>query len=335
MIDIGRRTLVLVVAVLLAAISGYAVYQYLTSVEEDIRADISEVVVFRATGPIATKTPGLEARPFIAESTALREHIVFEGSTILCLGASGSNVSFNPEEFGCLRNPSDLASVLDGRGAAGPIATNQLIIQGSFVDIAETETRLNESLAPGKVAISVSVDGVTSSGGFIRPGDNVNIIATTSLSPFDFISMVSNEELRNFFFVEAAAEGEVVEPTPAIEGEAATPNNLLAALPTSYDLAETIFQEIQVLAVGPNTRPAPQAIGLEPVGAQIIVFEVTPQQAERIQYASTYSSLSLSLLPSDGTYIAYDAQVIVVDDIFGMLERISAELGLVLVDPAS
>lgn len=328
----GRRTLVLVVAVLLAAISGYAVYQYLTSVEEDIKADISEVVVYRASNPIATKTPGSEAQPFIEESTALRQHVVFDGSTILCLGAAGENASLNPEEVGCLRNPSDLASVLDGKVAAGPIAVNQLITQGSFVDVAETETRLNESLAPGKVAIAISVDGVTSSGGFIRPGDNVNIIATTSLSPFDFISMVSNEDLRNFFFVEAAAEGEVVEETPAVEGDEATPNNLLAALPTSYDIAETIFQEIQVLAVGPNTRPAPQAVGLEPVGAQIIVFEVTPKQAEEIQYASSYSSLSLSLLPSDGTYVAYDAQVIVVDDIFGLLERISAELGLVLGD---
>ena len=34
----GRRTLVLIIAVALAAISGFAIWQYLTNVEDDIRA---------------------------------------------------------------------------------------------------------------------------------------------------------------------------------------------------------------------------------------------------------------------------------------------------------
>lgn len=328
----GRRTLVLAIAVLLAAVSGYALFSYLTSVEDDIKSGISEVIVYRASAPIPSKTSGAEASQFIVESTALREHIVFEGSSILCLGGAGENASKDPNEFGCPRNPSDLASVLDGRVASGPIATNQLITQSSFVDIADTEVRLNESIAPGKVAISIEVAGVSSSGGFIRPGDNVNILASSALSPFEFISMVSNEELRNFFFQDlTGADAEAV-ADPDNPVEPSIENTLLAALPTSYSITETIMQEIQVLAVGPDTRPAPLATGLTPVGGQIIVFEVTPQQAERIQWAQTYSSLALSLLPSDGTYIPYDAQTIVVDDIFGLLDRISAELGLVLGD---
>ena len=326
----GRRTLVLAIAVLLAAVSGYALFSYLTSVEDDIKSGISEVIVYRASNPIPSKTTGAEANQFILESTALREHVVFEGSTILCLGASGENATKDPNEFGCPRNPSDLASVLDGKVASGPIATNQLIAQSSFVDISETETRLNESLAPGKVAISIEVAGVSSSGGFIRPGDNVNIIASTALSPFEFISMVSNEELRNFFFQTITEEDAEAIADPDNPVEPSIENTLLAALPTSYSITETIFQEVQVLAVGPDTRPAPLSTGLTPVGGQIFVFEVTPQQAERIYWAQTYSALSLSLLPADGTYIPYDAQTIVVDDIFGLLDRISAELGLVL-----
>jgi len=326
----GRRTLVLAIAVLLAAVSGYALFSYLTSVEGDIKSDISEVIVYRASNPIPAKTAGTEASPFIVESTALREHVVFEGSTILCLGAAGDNATKDPNEFGCPRNPSDLASVLDGTVASGPIATNQLIAQSSFVDISDTETRLNESLAPGKVAISVEFSGVASTGGFIRPGDNVNILASTALSPFEFISMVSNEELREFFFQAISEEDAEAIADPENPTAPSEENTLLAALPTTYTVTETVFQEIQVLAVGPDTRPAPLATGLTPVGAQIFVFEVTPQQAERIQWASTYSSLALSLLPSDGTYIPYDAQTIVVDDIFGLLDRISAELGLVL-----
>ena len=44
----GRRTLVLVIAVALAAISGFAIYTYLSNVEDDIRADIAEVGVYVA-----------------------------------------------------------------------------------------------------------------------------------------------------------------------------------------------------------------------------------------------------------------------------------------------
>ncbi|MCZ7532994.1 MAG: RcpC/CpaB family pilus assembly protein [Acidimicrobiia bacterium] len=327
----GRRTLVLVIAVLLAAVSGYALFQYLTSVEDDIRADISEVVVYRASADIPTRTPGEDAQINIVESTALRQYVVFEGSTILCLGAAGENASKDPNEFGCVGNPSDLASVLNGNVAAGPIAKNQLITLSSFVDISETEQILSESIAPGKVAIAISVDVVKSSGGFIRPGDNVNIIASTTLSPFSYISMVSNEELRSFFFVPPEPDSAVDPNNPDDSSGVSEQNVLLAALPTSYDITETIFQEIQVLAVGTNTRPAPEPVGLTPTGGTF-VFEVTPQQAEQIEYAANYSGLALSLLPSDGTYVPYDAQPVVVDDIFGLLDRISAELGLVLGD---
>ncbi|MEZ5176204.1 MAG: Flp pilus assembly protein CpaB [Acidimicrobiia bacterium] len=328
----GRRTLVLVIAVLLAGISGFALYQYLTSVEDDIRSDISEVIVYRASAPIEARTPGEEAQARIVESTALRQNVVFDGSTILCLGAAGENASKNPDEYGCPGNPSDLASVLNGNVAAGPIATSQLITQGSFVDVSETETRLNESLAPGKVAISITVDGVASSGGFIRPGDNVNILASAQVSPFEFITMVSNDELRDLFFSDISAEDAqaLADETAQVNpDDDTTPNNLLAALPTSYAITQNIMQEVQVLAVGADTRVAPMAIGLEPVGSQIIVFEVTPQQAELIEYARQYTEISLSLLPADGSYVPYDAQPIVVDDIFGLLDRISAELGLV------
>ena len=60
----------------------------------------------------------------------------------------------------------------------------------------------------------------------------------------------------------------------------------------------------------------------------MIVFEVTPQEAEIIEYAKQYTAVSLSLLAA-GDYVPYDAQPIVVDDIFGLLDRIAFELGQV------
>jgi hypothetical protein len=83
------------------------------------------------------------------------------------------------------------------------------------------------------------------------------------------------------------------------------------------------------LAVGADTRPAPLNTGLTPE-AGVVVFEVTPQEAEIIEYARQYTTVALSLLAS-GDYVPYDAQPIVVDDIFGLLDRIADELGQVAV----
>ncbi len=325
----GRRTLVLVIAVALAAVSGYAVWQYLSSVGDDAAAEFSEVEVYRATEDIVAGTPGEDATATIETSTALRNQVVFEGSTILCTGAVGANAGADPNEFGCPQNPGDLNVVLDGKLAAGPIAAGQLITAGSFALGAELQQALSDSIAPGKVAISVATDVVNASGGFIRPGDNVNILASASLSPLNFIEVISNDELRDLL-VEAGATTEEAEEvtTPEFGQEPEGPTNLAGAIPSSFDVTQTILQNVQVLAVGADTRPAPLETGLEPLGG-VVVFEVTPQEAEQIEYARQYTAIALSLLPKNGDYVPYDAQPLVVDDLFGLLDRIQTELGLV------
>ena len=84
----GRRTIVLVIALLLAVVSGFAIWTYLSSIEDDIRADIAEVIVYRTTETIEVRTTGEEAKPLIEEGFALRESVVFEGSTVLCARTS-------------------------------------------------------------------------------------------------------------------------------------------------------------------------------------------------------------------------------------------------------
>ncbi len=328
----GRRTLVLVIALALAAISGYAVWQYLSSVERDVAADFSEVEVYRATELISAGTPGEEARPLINTSKALREQVVFDGSTVLCTTAIGENATKDPGEFGCAQNPGDLNLVLDGKVAAGPIAAGQLITLGSFAATRDLQQKLSDSIAPGKVAIAISVDSATASGGFIRPGDDVNILASASLSPLSFLEIISNDELRDLL-VEAGATVEdiPIEDTTGDIEEPAGPTNLAGAIPASFDVTQTILQNVQVLAVGSDTRPAPLDAGLEPL-AGVVVFEVTPQEAELIEWARQYTSIALSLLPRGSEYVPYDSQPIVVDDIFGLLDRIEAQLGLVSSD---
>lgn len=326
----GRRTLVLVIAVALAGISGYAVWQYLTSVEEDLRSEIAEVVVYRATDEIAAGEPGADVRDRITESTALREQVVFDGSAILCTGGAGANAEADPSKYGCPNNPGDLDAILDGNVAAGPIAAGQLIAATSFADTRDLQQRLSDAIAPGKVAISLQVSDVNSSGGFLRPGDNVNVLASASLVPLNFLEIISNDELRDLLVQAGATPDQADQATDpdVAPTEPTGPANLGSAIPLAIDVTQTVFQNVQVLAVGPDTRPAPLDTGLVPAGGGVVVLEVTPQQAEQIEYTRQYAQVALSLLPT-GDYVPYDAQPVVVDDIFGLLDRIQVELGLV------
>ncbi len=78
--------------------------------------------------------------------------------------------------------------------------------------------------------------------------------------------------------------------------------------------------------MGPDTRLAPLGTGLEPQGTQIIVLEVTPEQAEQIEFARQYTTVALTLLPKDVPYNEFEARGVLVDDLFDLLDRIQEQL---------
>jgi Flp pilus assembly protein CpaB len=322
----GRRTIVLVIAIVLAVVAAFAVWQYLTTVEDDIRSDISEVRVYRATELIASKTPGEEARPFIEEGKALRESIVFEGSTILCIGPEEGNEGKDPNEFGCPENPSDLNTILENRVAAGPISAGQLVTTEQWVELQEfQEASLSESIVSGKVAIGIQPSDVKAAGGFVRPGDRVNLLASATIEITDALTLYQYPELAALL---AESQQDTTEAPPTGEGVVTTTTSTAPAgpvIPTSIDFTQTILQDLEVLAVGADTRPSRVPSGLTPVGTQIIVLEVTPAQAEQIEFAQQYTSIALTLLPQ-GPYTPFESSGVVVDDIFTLLDRIQAEL---------
>jgi Flp pilus assembly protein CpaB len=98
-----------------------------------------------------------------------------------------------------------------------------------------------------------------------------------------------------------------------------------------------VLQDVEVLAVGPDTRPSPLGTGLTPAGAQIVVLEVTPEQAEKIEFAKQYTSVALSLIPSgeDTVYSVFEARGVIVDDLLSLIDRIREqfeEAGVLLGD---
>ena len=333
----GRRTIVLVIAVVLAVVSAFAVWRYLTTVEDDIKADITEVQVYRATGFIDTATPGEEAQPFIEQSTALREYVVFEGSTVICTGPADRNEGQDPNEVGCPDNPNNLDTVLDYRVSAGPISQGQVLTADMFVTPAELNSiSLSESIPQGKVAISVRPEDVGAVGGFIRPGDKVNLVASASIQINSFLQLLQDPVLREAVFGSDFAQATAPASQPAAgEGSAEQTGSdsetdpvaaLAETFPAQLDFTQTILQDLDVLAVGEDTRPSPIGTGLLPQGTQVIVLEVTPEQAEQIEYARQYTSVSMMLLPKDLPYTPFDSRGVLVDDIFDLVERITEQV---------
>jgi len=325
----GKRTLVLAVALILAAVSAFSVWQYLSNIEDDVRRDIDEVRVYRATQDIETGTVGSEAELVIVESIALREFVdPAEGpaTKILCLGENARD----DEELDasiCAENPDDLDALLDGTVAAGPISKGQLITSDMFVLPQELNSKsLSESIPQGKVAISFRPSEDAATGGFIRPGDKVNMLAsiTVDLSNIAFTALLTDPELRELVLGSAdappAGGGETGEDT-----DTATQISAAASIFNSnVQFTQTVLQNLEVLATGADTREAPLGTGLEPQGTQIVVLEVTPQQAELIEWARQYATVSLSLLPDPEIfpYTEFEARGVFVDDLFDLVPRI-------------
>ena len=205
----GRRSLVLIIALVLAAVSAFSVWQFLSTVEDEARAEVQEVVVFRATQLIETGTSAVEAETFIEQSTALVSNVAFEGSTIVCTGpAENSDAPLDV----CGRNPR-LDSVLDPINvAAGPISAGQLITSEMFVPPnLLTDVKLSESIPQGKVAVSFQPEAAAAAGGFIRPGDRVNLIASASIDLTQSTQLLQDPELRTLLLGEFGGLGLPVE----------------------------------------------------------------------------------------------------------------------------
>jgi hypothetical protein len=335
----GRRTIVLVIAIALAAVSAFAVWRYLTTVESDIRADIAEVQVYRATEFIEAKTTGEDAQPFIESALALRENVVFEGSTVLCTGPKPENEGQDPNVYGCPENPRDLANTLAGKVAAGPVSAGQVITTDQWVEVTVFEdVSLSEEITQGKVAVGVRPDEVGSAGGFIRPGDAVNVIASATLEINNFLQLLEDPTLRGLVLGEAfsgtdgsaggttTAIGEDGETVVVVTEEEDPVANLAQTFPSQLDFTQTILQDVEVIAVGDDTLPNRTGTGLTPVGAQVIVLEVTPEQAEIIEFARQYTQVAMALLPSDVPYTPFESSGVTVDDLFTLIDRIEAQV---------
>jgi hypothetical protein len=159
----------------------------------------------------------------------------------------------------------------------------------------------------------------------LRSGDRVNVLASASIELNQVLALVRDPELRETIlgFPTDDPVGPVIPGSPE---EDDTLTALAETFPQQLNFTQTVLQDIPILAVGPDTIAAPLGLGLEPVGGQVIVLEVTPDQAELIEFARQYTSVAFTALPKDEAYVPFEAGGVLVDDLFSLLDRIIAQL---------
>ena len=333
----SRRTVVLTVALILAAVAAVAVWRYLSSVEDQVRGDLEEVLVYKATTLIADGTPGSEASSSIDTFPALVGDVVFEGSTIVCAGPVDPATAADPTV--CDDNPSDINELTSGV-AAGPISEGQVITTDMFVEAGASDPdRLATDVPEGKMAVAMTPDEVGAVGQFVKPGDRVNVLATLTFGVESIRELLSNPETRDLVlegavlpdFLTNTTVTETVDEEGNVVSEVSEDalSQIAASLPDTVTFTRTILQNIPVLAVGTASLSNPQGVVDEagdPVTLTSVVLEVLPNEAELLEFARRNGVLGLSLLPADGEYTELDLPGATMEDVTRFAERLITAL---------
>jgi Flp pilus assembly protein CpaB len=288
----GRRALVLLVALLLAGVAAFAVYSFVNGIQEDVIAGQERVVVYRATQAVPE---GQDGNLFLQTPMWV---------------ASEDQTEDVPD--GAIESEQELQAVIQNKVAVGPISNNEILTADQWVELSVDITPLAEQIPSGKQAITISTDQVRGVNGFIQPGDRINAIVTLDI---EFTLLPENAPGFGIPSEEPPPEGEA----PEEESEVVT-------------LTRYVLQGIPVLAVDRDVRPqegerqdveaapAPGAEGAEGVPAEPVVpatvftLEVDPEQAERFVYAFENGSMWLTLVPED--FVEVDTDGITIENLF-------------------
>ena len=216
----GRRAIVLLVALVLAGLAAWAVWNYLQNVENEITEGQEIVEVFRAGEIIAEGTDGAI---LLSDFDSGGELIVLERrpGRGRAEGAITSAEQLEPGPHGSGVCRADLGRIHPDRSTMGVITVNVV--------------PLAEEIPSGKQAMTISTDNVRGINGFVEPGDRVNMIITIDI-PEDLLP--------------AELSGIAEVPTAPTEG--GTPAEQAQA---SVTYSRFVLQGLPVMATGRDIRP--------------------------------------------------------------------------------
>lgn len=296
----GRRAIVLVIALALAGIAAFAIFQYLQGIEDEIREGEEEIPVFRAVQPIAEGTEG----SFILQG----------GETLF----TADTEQRNDLPADAITTENELRDVLTGRVSAGPISQNGILTRSQWVELSVQITPLAELLTPGTQAVTISPGQIQGVNGFVQPGDLINAIITLDIE---------------FNLTALGQETDFGIPVDQTDEEGDTEEDEIETV----RYTRTVLQSLPVIATGSDVRPDPdaepvvdadgaaadaQVQGAEGEGeagaatnATVFTLELDTETAERLIFALDAGSVYFTLQSAEG-FEEVDSQGVTINNLF-------------------
>jgi len=150
----SRRTVILIVALVVGALSAFMIFQYVGSIEEQAQGgtQVVPVVIAKADIPKGTQSDGAIDAGVIGAGDRRQADLP-------------GNVITRVED-------------IKGQVATIDIAPGTIITSAMFASAADLTDSNSNVLDEGMVAVTVSADQVKSVAGLIKPGDYVNVMVT-------------------------------------------------------------------------------------------------------------------------------------------------------------
>jgi Flp pilus assembly protein CpaB len=254
----------LVAAIVVAALATYVLLNYVRGVEE--KAKPNPVSVYMISDEIKRGSPGVEVK-----STLIKKAVI-------------------PAEYRPDTVVTDL-NELDGKVAVIDLKPNQILVQGMFVEGERLNTSFKDKITGDNVAVALSFDTVRAVGGYIKPGDEVNLLMVDPIA-------------------ETSTGTATPTPTtgtgPQTGGRASVQQARTQGLNYENDV-RYFYQKVRILAIGAevlrspgetvNTTAANATATEGPGQAGVIVFLVPADVAQRLLAAAS-GSLYMTL-PSE------------------------------------
>ena len=262
----SRRTAILIVAIAVGIIAVFLIVQYVNGIQNQANNDNTLVQAFVATDNIARGTDGGQAynEKKIEQKTVASQ---FRPATAI-----------------------QSADAIQSKVAVFPIAPGTIIVDGMFVDQTQVIVSFRERLRNrNHVAISIRADSMHGVGGFLVPGDEVNMMVyqdnSSVLTALTAPPGGAKSQLLPEFNIKPKASEAYI--------GAGGPQWLVISKTARY-----MYQKVQVLAVGSNQLlgPGEQASDASKTGgtttttqndASLITLSVPPLAAQWIATGQT------------------------------------------------
>jgi Flp pilus assembly protein CpaB len=278
-----RRTAILIGAIAVGVVAVLLIWQYVRNIQNSVDADNALVSVFVATDTIPRGTDGGQA-----------------------VDAKQIQAAQIPQKYAPATHIQSTDAV-QKKVALFEIAPGTVIVDGMFVDPATSQISFRERLKnKDHVALSLAISGPNAVGGFLVPGDEVNIMVSQDNSGL-------KQTVTDLNTGQPPKGGDKIESEMDSHSDKVTPKSWVIDGGPQWILmnstARYLYQKVQILAVGstPLLTPGEQASSTStsngstpPADNGSITFNVPPVAA---QYLVSFGGqgMYLTLVPKDYT----------------------------------